>query len=144
MKKLILSTTLLFVILFSACKKDEPENATRTELLTNGSWVITAFMSDEDANGTYEINDYALIPNCIKDNYYTFKTNFELETNEGATKCSSTDPQIFVLLWNFSNSETVLVIDTDAQNILELTATTLKLKQDNGLNTSSIITFTKR
>src|ERR1700675_4114342 len=98
MKKLISIYTIFFFLLLAACSKKD-KVASKTELLTSGSWKLTAVMADNDANGTYETDAYAGFSDCYKDNYYTFKANGELEPNEGPTKCSSTDPQTQTATW---------------------------------------------
>ena len=143
MKKLILNLCLVSVVLFSACKKDDADRS-RTELVTDGSWNLTSLVSDEDGNGTYEYDDLGSYPTCIRDNFYVFKTNYDLEIHEGNTRCSPADPQIDVVTWSFGSNETVMFIDNEAQSILELTSNTLKLRQDNGGGTSTVATFTKR
>jgi hypothetical protein len=145
MKKCILHASLLLVILCTACKKDEPVSIqTKTELLTDGSWIISSILSDADGNGSYESDDFALFPDCYKDNFYTFKEDLEVEMNEGAMKCDPMDPQISSIVWTFTSNETSIVIDTDTYRVAELSNNTLKLKQEYGNNKNTMLTFTKR
>lgn len=131
------------LVSLTACKKDDADRS-KTDLVTDGSWNLTSLVSDQDGNGTYEFNDLSFAPSCFRDNFYVFKTNYELEINEGATKCDLTDPQVDVVSWSFGSNETIMFIDTEPQTILELTGSTLKLKQDNGGGSSTVATFTKR
>ena len=147
MKKLMLYAILPMAIIFTACDKDGPEptvTSTKVGFLTNGSWKITAVVSDEDGNGSYETDDYATFPSCFTDNFFTFKTNFQLEINEGPTKCDPTDLQIELGTWSLVNNEANIMLDGDIYPINELTNTTLKWREDGPGNTSSIVTFTKR
>jgi hypothetical protein len=130
------------VFLISCNKKDK--TPTRTELLTAGSWKITAIVSDNDANGTYETDDYAGAPSCVTDNYLVFRTNGTAEGNEGATKCDPADLQSESFGWNFANNEANLVIDGDTFIIMDLTNSVLKLKADQGGGATSMITFNQR
>jgi hypothetical protein len=142
MKHFFLFIAAFFIIINACNKKDKP--VTKTSLLTSGPWVVTAVVSDEDGNGTYELNDYLSFESCYKDNFYTFKESGQLEINEGATKCSSTDPQTDAVTWQLSNNDTTLKIDADTYSVLMLNNTTLQLKQDFGAGTSSMVTFTKK
>lgn len=145
MKKTIFLLCVSFFIFFiQACsKKDKVVVMSKTEMLTTGSWNLTALVSDRDANGTYETDDYAGYSPCYKDNYSTFRTNGELEINEGPTKCSPTDPQTLIKHWQLTNNETKLVVDTE-NDLIELSNTTLKIKMTLAGGVSFLSTFTKR
>ncbi len=148
MKKTIFFLAASFSIFFiQGCNKKDAvikdEVLSKTQLLTTGSWNLTALVSDRDANGTYETDDYAGYTVCFKDNYSTFLTNGDLEVNEGPTKCRSTDPQTVIKHWQFTNNETTLVVDTD-NDLIELSKTTLKIKMTLGGGVGFLSTFTKR
>ena len=138
MKQIIKRSALLIVmtgaIIFYSCKKDKDDSTpakTKTELITTGSWKLTAFTvnpaRDIDGDGTAETDVYSKAPACVKDNFTIFKTNSEGEDNEGATKCNSADPQIKQWSWNFNSDETHLLFDGFDYTIADLTASTLKL-----------------
>jgi hypothetical protein len=82
---------------------------------------------------------------CEKDNFETYKTNGEWETNEGATKCDANDPQIWTLSWAFAENETKLIFGgTDEYTLDELTATTLKFHStfvENGVTYTQVETY---
>ena len=137
-----LVTISLILFLFACNKKDKV--ASKAELLTTGSWILTAAESDDDANGSYETDDFAFFPPCFKDNFYTFHTNGEAEYNEGLSKCDVMDPQTDITTWSFTNNESSLVLDSDTYDVLVLSNTTLKLKQNFSGGRSSRITFAKR
>jgi hypothetical protein len=49
---------------------------------------------------------------CEKDDQTVFKTNNTYEVNEGPTKCSPSDPQVYDNgTWAFRDNETKLVLD---------------------------------
>lgn len=143
MKKIISIAAIFFILLIAACNKKDTA-ASKTELLTSGSWKLTAVMADNDANGTYEADEYAGFSDCFKDNYYTFRANNELELNEGATKCDPADPQTETATWQLTQNETHLAFGPDEYKLEELTISTLKWKEDYSGGRSSLVTFTKR
>lgn len=143
MKKLIfLFAASFFIFFIQGCNKKD-EALSKTQLLTTGSWNLTALVSDRDANGTYETDDYAGYPACFKDNYSTFLINGDLEMNEDTAKCNPTDPQTVLKHWQLTNNETTLVID-GANDLIELSKTTLKIKLTLAGGASGLSTFTKR
>ena len=99
----VLLSVMAGVLTFQACKKDEKDTAkTKTELITTGSWKMTAFTInpavDVDFDGDTETNVFEVLDGCIKDDLTTFKTNGTAEGNEGASKCDSADPQTYIVL----------------------------------------------
>jgi hypothetical protein len=149
MKLLFSGTAFLFAILILStnlqCKKNDDEKVvSKTELLTTGSWKLTAVMADEDANGTYETDEFASFSDCFKDNYLTFPPNGNLESNEGPTKCSPSDPQTETATWTLTQNETHLKVNGDELKLEELTISRLNLKESYSGGRSSLVTFTKR
>lgn len=143
MKKISFSIVAIFILVLTACSKKDKTSG-KAEMLKSGSWTLTASMSDEDGDGTYETDDFIDFPVCYTDNYYTFRNYGVLEYNEGLTKCDPGDPQSDEFTWELTNNETVLVIDTDSFAIEELSISTLRIKQTFLGNLSSTATFTKR
>ncbi len=143
-KTTFLFTAAFFLFITPACKKDKEKTQSKTELLTTGSWKITASVSDNDGNGTYETNEFASFSPCFVDNIFTFKTNGQLELDEGPTKCDVMDPQIETVTWQLTNNEANLVVDSQTYDITELSATTFKIKENWSGGRSSVVTFTKR
>lgn len=141
--KLLLISTILFTLLTISCNKKD-NNLSKSELLTSGSWKLTAVMADDDGNGTYETDSYASFPDCHKDNYYTFRTNGELELNEGTTRCDPGDPQTESGTWQLTQNDTHLAIGGDEYKLEELTASTLKWREDYSGGRTALVTFTKR
>ncbi|MFN2440811.1 MAG: hypothetical protein ABR503_16520, partial [Chitinophagaceae bacterium] len=69
MKSFLTSATIFTLLIISCSKKDS--NLSKKDMLTSGSWKLTAVVSDDDANGSYETDDFASFSDCYKDNYYT-------------------------------------------------------------------------
>lgn len=144
MKKTIFLFATAFIFFCTSCKKENVKTQSKTELLTTGSWKITAAVSDNDGNGSYETNDFASFPPCFVDNIFTFKTNGQLELDEGPTKCDVLDPQIETVAWQLTNNEANIVVANDTYDLTELNTTTFKIKENFPGGGSSVVTFTKR
>lgn len=142
MKKLFFLIISIIILAVPACSKKD-KTITKKDLLTSGIWRATAVMSDDDGDGTYETNDFIGFEDCYTDNDWIFRTNGELELNEGATKCAPSDPQTFMTTWQLTNNETTLVINLDTYSVEELNSSTLKIKLPLSGNRSSLITFSK-
>ena len=154
MKKIFLQSLILsfagFVI-FISCKKDKEDNArkTKTELITTGTWKLTAYTStpayDWYGNGVFATNILAALNPCEADGFDTYKINGILEINEGALKCSPMDPQTFTATWAFTNNENKIIYDGfDEYELTELTATTMRLRStfvENGVTYTHYETF---
>lgn len=153
MKKPVHLATLLLAmagtLLFQACKKDEKDTPkTKTELITTGTWKMTAYTVnpaiDFDLDGDTETNIFDILDGCVKDDVTTFKTNGTAEGNEGATKCDTADPQTYSLTWSFASNETKLNLDGTEYNLVELTATILRFSYSdvvNGVTYTEEVTF---
>jgi hypothetical protein len=130
-----LSTT----ILFTACKKDSDNNKskTKTDLLIQSSWKF----DNVTVNGS---DVSSVVQGCQKDNTLTFAAGGTGTLDEGATKCSSNDPQTSPFTWNFASNETVLHVSatlftggSSDFNIVGLSETQLILSQDIDIAGSS-------
>ena len=141
---------LQITMLFS-CKKSEQTNSskTKTELITSAPWKRTALTStpayDWNADGVFDTNIMNTMFPCEKDNFETYYLNGMVETNEGASKCTPTDPQTWSVTWAFAENETKLIWDGyDEYTLLELTTTTLKFKStfvENGISYTHVETY---
>ena len=137
--------TLLFicciVLLLFSCKKDN-KSKTRTELLTNGSWHVTAYTVDPaidfDGDGTEETNVYAVMDECITDDRTTFFANGTGELDEGATKCSTNDPQTVPLTWTFDQAEEKLQVQGIEYLIESITENQLVLKEIEAISAVTV------
>ena len=153
MKKLIQFAALLLVMAgilpFQACKKDEDDTPkTKTELITTGTWKMTAYTinpaADLDLDGDTETNVFDYIDGCVKDDVTTFKTNGTAEGDEGASKCDALDPQTYSLTWSFASNETKINLDGNEFNLVELTATKLRISSsfvDNAVTYTEEVSF---
>ena len=134
------------VILFTACSKDSNNNApkTKTDLLVQSSWKFD--------NATVNGSDVSsLIQGCQKDNTITFAAGGTGTLDEGATKCSSNDPQSSPFTWSFATNETVLHVSatlftggSSDFNIVTLNETQLILSQNidiSGTSQNAIVSF---
>ena len=143
MKKTISIATLFFIILLAACNKKD-KAVSKTELLTSGTWKLTAVVSDNDGNGTYETDDFATFSACFTDNIWSFGTSSVATLDEGPTKCDPADPQTEPGTWQLTQNETYLKINGDEWKLEELTTSTLKWKEEYAGGRSALVTFTKR
>jgi lipocalin-like protein len=104
MKPIVILAILALV--FSACKKDSDKDKpkTNTDLLTQASWKF----SSASASGFGDVSSQ--IPDCYKDNTYTFVSDGSGNTNESTNVCSPSTAGTFT--WSFMNNETTLHIST--------------------------------
>ncbi|CAN5244469.1 hypothetical protein BH23BAC1_BH23BAC1_13190 [soil metagenome] len=133
---------------FASCNKDDdtpPPPPTRTELLSNKSWITTALTVNpplqlnngnfvSDVYGFYQANQLQCILDDVKFFYEKGSYTFE----EGATKCNPSDPAVWESgTWLFNSTESTLVTthvvpqglsSTTSYDILELNETTLQLR----------------
>lgn len=143
MKKTISITALFFILLLAACNKKDTA-ASKTELLTSGTWKLTAVVADEDGNGTYETDRFATFLPCFTDLIFSFGASSVLTLDEGPTKCNPADPQTETATWQLTQNETYLKINGDEWKLEELTTSTLKWKEEYSGGRSAMVTFTKR
>lgn len=137
--RMLILSLLSVTFMFSACKKDD-ETSSKTKLLTGSSWKMTAFtmepgfpIFDENFNIIgYSTDMFADMDTCEKDDTHKFNTDQSVITDEGATKCDSSDPQKTNGTWSFNSDETGITITEDGLSetvtILELTDKVLKFK----------------
>jgi hypothetical protein len=141
MKKILTLSIILFALY--SCKKDDNKPASKSGYLTSGSWIVTAAVTDDDGDGTFETDEYADFEPCYKDNLWTFNTNGSVVMDEGATKCDPSDSQVTTSQWQMVNNESGLIVGSDSYSILQLDANQVVLKLDYGSNRSSKVTFSK-
>jgi hypothetical protein len=90
MKSTSLVITAISFLFIVACSKKE-NTLSKTEMLTSGTWKNTAVMYDNDGNGTYEFNDFATLPPCFTDAFWSFGASSVVTIDEGPTKCNPAD-----------------------------------------------------
>jgi hypothetical protein len=141
MKKILIFSIVLMAM--NACKKDDAKPQSKSDMLTSGTWKLTAAVTDQDGDGTFETNEYDGFDACFTDNVWSFNTNGSAVVDEGATKCDPSDPQVQTDSWQLTNSETNLSFAGDTYLVEQLDANTLILKLSFGATSSSKVTFTK-
>jgi hypothetical protein len=129
---------------------------TKTELLTQHNWKL---VDELTTTGTGLINlriipSYGLLTTraCKKDDRYVFRTNARYEVNEGATRCSSLDPQIIKTgTWSFQINETKIQLailgsaSYEIYNLVKLDESILKLSStysSEGTTYNRMMTYT--
>src|SRR5688572_7532679 len=85
-------TIFFFLYLSFSCQRDNSNtNISPYELITSHKWKL--FREGEKVgNNPIQWN---FPDNCQKDNIWDFRINGRLVVDEGATKCSTTDPQLW-------------------------------------------------
>lgn len=157
--KRTLTTFVALTCLLSACKKDDSgnDNNTRKGNLTSGSWRITsssAVVEYPAPIGTRTVDVLGAFPACTRDNLFIFNSDNTSTTDEGATKCNTSDPQQKTSgTWALLNSDTQLqvsdpsspgAISSITADILELNNSTLKIKYAysvTGIQTTTTTTY---
>jgi hypothetical protein len=127
MKSIILKLLAVLVVvgLFS-CKKESAKS--KTELLTQAGWRQSNGEMKTGASGTWSVDpSFSSMSACEKDDITLFKTGGSFEINEGASKCSPSDPQlIYTGVWAFQNNETeISIVGQGVASIELLNETTL-------------------
>jgi hypothetical protein len=127
MKSIILKLLAVVVVIgVFSCKKESAKS--RTELLTQAGWRETSAEMKTGASGTWGADpSFTSLSACEKDDITLFKTGGVFEVNEGATKCSASDPQlIYTGAWAFQNNETeISIVGQGVASIEVLNETTL-------------------
>lgn len=122
--KRILAFIAIASVTLSGCKKDKSES--NTDKLSGKDWKMTALTVDPPINfgGTMISNVYSQIPACQQDDLTIFNSSGTVTFDEGASKCSSSDPQSTQGTWTWNTDETVLSI-TDSGNTESYTIVSL-------------------
>ena len=146
MKNLLTPAILLvaMALTFTSCKKDEEITnngssnntttpaETKTQLLTARYWKLTAATIspaiDVFGNGNFITDIHSVLPPCFTDNLYKFNENSSTINDEGPTKCDPSDLQTTTGGWSWDSTQTIITWDGIEYTIMELTATTLKLR----------------
>ncbi|MFI5132243.1 MAG: hypothetical protein ACHQFX_19730, partial [Chitinophagales bacterium] len=112
-------------------------------------WKLISYTStpayDWYGNGVYATDILAALNPCEADGFDTYKINGIVEINEGALKCDPLDPQTFTATWGFTDNENKIIYDGfDEYELVELTATTMRLQQtfvENGVSYTHYETY---
>jgi hypothetical protein len=138
MRKKVLIVPFLFSLvvlaIFIGCGKSSSTPSSSPSLITQGAWKYDTAGIDLDKNGTIDYGDTTL-KTCQKDNTYLFNKDSTGVMDEGATKCSPTDPQSTPFTWYFTNNQGVLVLAgntllSGTLNVSSISATKLVVYKD--------------
>lgn len=155
--KLFYAFTFSAIILLTGCSKssDTPSSTSARGILTSGKWQITggnvSFSYPGIPTQTSDIDKY--MSSCELDNYIIFKTDGIAATDEGATKCDPSDPQVQDNTghWELQSNNTKLVLTDPASgltitcDVLQLDNNTMKLQfnvTNQGATSSTTYIFT--
>ncbi|MCB2409304.1 hypothetical protein [Hymenobacter lucidus] len=148
---------------FTSCKKDNEDvkPQSKSDLLTAKSWRASAAVytitsgtatNSIDLYNGVDPNKNPYTPACTKDDFLKFNTDKSAVFDEGATRCSPSDPQSSKGAWDFTSNESKLLLSEtstsssgELYDIVELSATTLKIKQtetDNNVTETYLVTYT--
>ena len=138
----ILCAGVFSICLLSCNKKSDPQNQpSKTDHISASPWMYENAGIDSDKNGTIDISlstaAPTLLPTCLTDNKISFGRNNSGTTDEGASKCNTTDPQTTNFNWSFADNEANLNISNNVfallngkSKIVSLTATNFTLSKD--------------
>ncbi|PSR57095.1 hypothetical protein AHMF7605_28245 [Adhaeribacter arboris] len=152
--KNVKSFPFLFILLFLfiGCDKDDDDSKTETkaDLIADKNWVLTGHTFQEN-NGPVE-DEFVNYEVCEKDDIYRFAKNGTYEVNAGATKCASTDPQIYDQgTWSITGDNLMIneagSSSGDSFTIVELTKSKLVLSSTEsyqGTTDIEVVTFSKQ
>ncbi|MBN2214968.1 MAG: hypothetical protein JW723_12040 [Bacteroidales bacterium] len=132
MKKTII---LVFPALFAIYSCGKEDSLTRTDLLTQSPWILTASTIDPPLpmeEGTI-VNWYAIMPDCLRDDIFYYYPSGVYTCSEGSSRCSPSDIDIWELgVWTFNDDQTKLykgIIDyINEFEILKLDGSELQLR----------------
>ena len=100
-----ITVLLLGALCLAACSKSSSKKS-KTEFISTSTWKFSQAGLDNNNDGTIDVAAPAsLVEACLTDNLVTFKSDKTGVVDEGATKCSSTDPQTNTFTWSLSADE---------------------------------------
>lgn len=125
MKKITQTLLLLLVLVasVSSCKKSsDPAVAPAVAII--GKWKTVS------ASATFlGQTSNSPIDACDADNITEFFTSPKVTITDGALKCNSSDPAVQNSNYTLSADGKTLTIDGEVQTVVELSSSTMKLKQ---------------
>ncbi|AYA38164.1 hypothetical protein D3Y59_14620 [Hymenobacter oligotrophus] len=145
--------------LLSSCKKDKDKDEvkpkTKTELLTDKSWMMTAQTITpglRTSSGEVVTDLYAQMDACDQDDLLQFAKPDGYTLNEGATKCNPNGPQSYPGTWSFGSNESTLTLklgnqDPNTYTVQEISDNTMRLTESGtsgGTSYTITYTFSKR
>lgn len=120
------------IVLFGSCSKSADPALTKEQLLSQSKgWITTAVSIEPAIFGTSDF--YSILEKCIQDDVVFFTSAGLYRKEEGATKCSPSDPVVWDEgTWTF-NSDKSIITETSSTGgsldytVLGLSAGELKL-----------------
>ncbi|WP_420147974.1 hypothetical protein [Spirosoma sp.] len=114
-KRLLLIPGLIGWLISGCSEKIEPKPSTYSQLLTGTekkTWKMVSVVINDDgqSSGVIPVSQLNTAP-CITDDLLTFYADAEhkFEASEGTTKCSASDPDIYVTdTWQLVNANATL------------------------------------
>jgi hypothetical protein len=141
MRKIQILLIITLTVMVINCKKDANSVVSRKDLLSGKTWIMTAetISPAMNVNGTLITDFYSQEPSCTKDDIAKLNSNGTYTLEEGQTKCSANDPQVYETgTWTLSSDESVLVLTSNGTvtnaKIQELTASKLVVIEEETLN----------
>jgi hypothetical protein len=129
----ILAAICCGFILFTACKKNNDDNdvnmSAKKQLLVAGKWRISAQTATLNYMGQdTTLDEYALMPDCDKDDFAQFAADGTGTIDESVNKCAD-DQQIEHATWYLLDNDTKLaIIDSNPDTFgLDISSTEMKL-----------------
>ena len=133
----ILCLTLTLFCIRCQKKSDPTPTVTKSDHITASAWKLEDAGFDQDKNGSIELSAIASLPGCVVDNTISFKKDNTGITDEGATKCNTTDAQSTPFNWSFADAEENITVSNSVlaqingkSKIVLLTATNMTLAKD--------------
>ena len=135
----ILSIVLLITassVILAACSK-KTEEVTKTVLLTTSTWKFSEAGIDPDGDGKIDQGLPAgTLASCQTDFVLSFKSDKTGTLDEGATKCSTADPQSTPFTWELNSDNTKITFSANIlagfggdTKLVELSATRMVLNK---------------
>ncbi|MDO7848938.1 lipocalin family protein [Hymenobacter sp. M29] len=143
----------LGLLTLGCSKTKETPAPSKTDLLSDKNWIVSAeTVSPGVVVAGATITDvYGQFQSCQKDDFIRFEKPNVFKDDEGAVKCTQTDPQTTTGTWVFNSDQTIITItpqggSPQSLNIQELTDSSLKITTSavqNNVNYTFTITYRK-
>lgn len=126
---------LVLALGFSGCEKDNGPPS-QSELIVGKNWKIKTYFVSQNNSPAFDVYATPNVTECTKDDIYKFTSDGKYIIDEGATKCSQLDSQIYEEgTWVIADNKlnrTYPVMNgafTETFNIIELTSTQMVLER---------------
>jgi hypothetical protein len=118
-----LIVSLLISLALCSCNKDKgPSKEEINESLLTGTDSKTWLIVSSTINGVESL------PNCVKDDFWTFKKSKQVTRQNQTTSCTNGIPDNQTSTWSFGNDGEWLTFFGGTYEILSLTETKMKLR----------------